>query len=45
MTTDISPTGELLVTLIFHWGGVPLELAQRPLRVALAWHLARRSTP
>ena len=26
-------------------GRVPLELAQRPSRVALAWHFARSSTP
>ena len=41
----MSPTGDLHVTLIFLWGGVSLELAQGPSRVALAWHLARRSTP
>ncbi len=29
----------------FCLGRCSLELAQRPLRVALAWHLARRSTP
>ena len=29
----------------FCLGRCPLELAQRPLRVALAWHFARRSTP
>ena len=29
----------------FYVGRCLLELAQEPLRVALAWHLARRSTP
>ena len=41
----MSPTGDLLVTFIFLWGRCPLELAQRPSRVALVLHLARRSTP
>jgi hypothetical protein len=41
----MSPTGDLLVTFIFLWGRCPLELAQRPPCVALALHLARRSTP
>ena len=41
----MSPTGDLHVTLIFLWGGVSLELAQGPSRVALAWHKAKRGTP
>ena len=41
----MSPTGDLHVTLIFLWGGVSLELAQGPSRVALAWHSAGSSTP
>ena len=41
----MSPTGDLHVTLIFLWGGVSLELAQGPSRVALAWHKAGSSTP
>ena len=41
----MSPTGDLHVTLIFLWGGVSLELAQGPSRVALAWHRAGSSTP
>jgi len=31
--------------MYFSSGGCPLELAQRPLRVALALHIARRSAP
>ena len=41
----MSPTGDLLVTLIFVVGRCPRELAQGPSRVALAWHKAGRSTP
>ena len=41
----MSPTGDLLVTLIFVRGRGSLELAQRLPRVALALHNARRSTP
>ena len=41
----MSPTGDLLVTSIFLWGGCLLELAQELPRVALAWHLAGSSTP
>ena len=41
----MSPTGDLLVTFIFLWGDVPLELAQGLSRVALAWHAAGRSAP
>ena len=40
----MSPTGDLLVTFFFVWGGV-FELAQEPSRVALAWHTAGRSAP
>ena len=36
VTTDMSPTGDLLVTLIFDWGGVHLSLLSGP-RV-LHWH-------
>ena len=36
VTTDMSPTGDLLVTLIFVWGGVLLSLLRDP-RV-LHWH-------
>ena len=45
MTTDMSPTGDLLVTLIFSVGRCPLELAQGPSRVAPTLHLVGRSTP
>ena len=41
----MSPTGDLLVTLIFVWGWCHLELAQVPTRVALALHTAGRSSP
>ena len=44
VTTDMSPTGDLLVTN-FVLGKCPLELAQGPSRVALAWHKARGITP
>ncbi len=40
----MSPTGDLLVTQFF-LGKCPLELAQGPSCVALAWHKARGSTP
>ena len=30
VTTDMSPTGDLLVTLIFLWGGVLLSLLRGP---------------
>ena len=40
----MSPTGDLLVTQFFS-GKCPLELAQGPSCVALAWHKARGSTP
>ena len=36
VTTDMSPTGDLLVTLIFLWGGVLSSLLRGP-RV-LHWH-------
>ena len=40
----MSPTGDLLVTFIFLWGE-SLELAQSLSCVALALHIAGRSTP
>ena len=41
----MSPTGDLLVTLIVERGCVLVELAQKPARVALALHIAGRGTP
>jgi hypothetical protein len=41
----MSPTGDLHVTAIFSLGRCRLELAQALLRVALAWHVARRAHP
>ena len=40
----MSPTGDLLVTSLFA-GKCLHELAQKPSRVALAWHQASGSTP
>ena len=45
VTTDKSPTGDLLVTLIFIWGGVLSSLLMGPSREALAWHKAGGCTP
>ena len=45
MTTDILPTGRLLVTPIFLWGGCSLSLLEGASRVALALHYARCGTP
>ena len=45
MTTDILPTGRLLVTPIFLWGGCSLSLLEGTSRVALALHYARCGTP
>ena len=44
MTADVTPVAELHVTAISIWR-CRLELAQALLRVALAWHIARSSTP
>ena len=41
----MSPTGDLLVTMIFRWGGVLPSLLGSPSRVASAWHRAASSTP
>ena len=41
----MSPTGDLLVALIFALGSSALELAQSVSLVALALHLARSSKP
>ena len=41
----MSPTGDLLVTLIFLWGRILLSLLRGRARVALAWHKAGSSTP
>ena len=43
--TGIFSTEKFFFTSIFLGGGVPLELAPRPSRVALALHLAGSSTP
>ena len=45
VTTDILPTGRLLVTPIFLWGGCSLSLLEGTSRVALALHFARCGTP
>ena len=45
VTTDILPTGRLLVTPIFLWGGCSLSLLEGTSRVALALHQAGRGTP
>ena len=41
----MSPTGDLLVTMIFLWGGVLPSLLGSPSRVASASHRAASSTP
>ena len=41
----MSPTGDLLVTMIFRWGSVLPSLLGSPSRVASAWHRAASSTP
>ena len=45
VTTDILPTGRLLVTPIFLWGGRSLSLLEGTSRVALALHYAGCGTP
>ena len=45
VTTDILPTGRLLVTPIFLWGGCSLSLLEGISCVALALHLVRCGTP
>ena len=45
VTTDILPTGRLLVTPIFQWGGCSLSLLEGTSSVALALHQAGCGTP